>query len=226
MRLDRYYGDQFEIEHNHKIKGQAGAIRVLGYRNREWMGKFDDAIAAYQADSGKNAAGCDAANRFNYGSTNSTAPDMCWARKTNVKVGIGINLEQHITDDLGVFFRGMISDGQSEVQAYTSTDRSISFGALSQGSPWKRPADIAGIGMGVGWISASHARYLQMGGVDGFIGDGYLNQGAETVYEAFYSLGVVNAVWLSADFQHIVNPAFNADRGPVNIYGARVHAEF
>ena len=65
-----------------------------------------------------------------------------------------------------------------------------------------------------------------MGGVDGFIGDGKLNQGTEGVFEAFYSANILRAFWLSADFQHIINPAFNRDRGPVEIFGGRFHAEF
>ena len=30
----------------------------------------------------------------------------------------------------------------------------------------------------------------------------------------------------AADYQHITNPAYNADRGPVDIFGGRLHAEF
>ncbi len=86
--------------------------------------------------------------------------------------------------------------------------------------------DVTGVGTGLGWISKAHANYLRMGGVDGFIGDGTINQAMESVIEAFYSVNVVSSVWLSADYQHITNPAFNADRGPVNIYSGRVHAEF
>jgi hypothetical protein len=32
-------------------------------------------------------------------------------------------------------------------------------------------------------------------------------------------------VWLSADFQRIENPAFNAARGPIHIFGLRAHIE-
>jgi high affinity Mn2+ porin len=28
------------------------------------------------------------------------------------------------------------------------------------------------------------------------------------------------------DFQHIANPGYNRDRGPINVLGARVHADF
>jgi high affinity Mn2+ porin len=31
---------------------------------------------------------------------------------------------------------------------------------------------------------------------------------------------------LSADYQYISNPAYNADRGPVNIFALRLHVEY
>jgi high affinity Mn2+ porin len=223
FEISKFYGDQIEIEHTHKVFGRDGVVRVLGYRNRENMGNFNDAVAVFQADGAKNAAACPA---FSYGATNANAPDLCWVRKPQVKVGIGINLEQYVTSDIGVFFRAMYSDGQTEVYSYTATDRSLSFGALAKGSAWRRPSDVTGIGLGVGWISQAHARYLRLGGVDGFIGDGNIDQAPESVLEIFYSVNVLSSVWLSADYQHITNPAFNADRGPVNIFGGRVHAEF
>jgi hypothetical protein len=34
-----------EIERQHQLFGLAGAVRVLAFRNREVMGRFDDAIA-------------------------------------------------------------------------------------------------------------------------------------------------------------------------------------
>jgi high affinity Mn2+ porin len=68
-----------------------------------------------------------------------------------------------------------------------------------------------------------------MGGVDGFIGDGNLRlpAAAEGVGEVFYSYNILRAIWLTADYQLLWNPAYNADRtGPVNVLGGRVHAEF
>ena len=225
FRIDRHYGDQLELEHGHVLLGEPGAVRVLGYRNRELMGRFDDAVAVHAGDPSRNATTCPS-DVFSYGdSTNATAPDLCWVRKANVKVGIGINLEQRVHADVGVFFRGMYSDGQTEVYSYTSADRSVSMGALAKGRPWSRPRDLAGVGFGAAWISAAHARYLNAGGVDGFIGDGKLNQAAERVFEVFYSANVVSPVWISLDYQRISNPAYNADRGGVNVFGARVHGE-
>jgi carbohydrate-selective porin OprB len=99
-------------------------------------------------------------------------------------------------------------------------------GAVAKGSTWHRPFDVTGAGFGMSWISESHARYLAMGGVDGFIGDGSLHQAAEGVVEAFYSVNLFKALWLSADYQYLWNPGFNSDRGPVHIVTGRAHAEF
>lgn len=223
FRIWKFYGDQLEIAHDHTIAGQAGAARFLAFRNHVNTGRFNEAIAAYQADSSKNATTC---TGFNYGSGNATAPDLCWARRPNVKVGIGINLEQYVAQDVGLFFRALYADGRSEVDAFNSPDRSLSFGAVAKGTLWHRPFDVTGVGYAAAWISDVHARYLAMGGIDGFVGDGHLRQAAETVFDIFYSMNLLRAIWLSPDYQLISNPAFNADRGPVHIFAGRVHAEF
>jgi hypothetical protein len=223
LQLGRYYGDALELEHHHSFSGLDGAVRILGFRNREVMGRFDDAIQAFESNPADNAAAC---TSFNYGSQNAGAPDLCWVRKPNVKVGAGFDAEQHVTQDIGIFVRGMYSDGQTEVQAYTSTDRSLNFGALGKGSLWNRPDDVVGLGGGAGWISSSHARYLAMGGIDGFVGDGALTQAAETNFEAFYSVNLFKVFSVTADYQRIWNPGFNADRGPVNIFGLRLHGQY
>lgn len=222
-RIFTFYGQQAELERRHLLHGRPGAIRILAYRNHENMGKFSDAIAAFQSDPNKNATTC---TGFNYGSGNTGAPDLCWARKPNNKMGIGINLEQQVLDDVGLFFRGMYSDGKTEVFSYTSTDRSVSLGALANGSRWGRKKDLLGIGFAAGWISSQHAQYLNMGGIDGFVGDGRIKDRPEHVVDIFYSVNLLKTLWVTADYQHITNPGFNADRGPVNVYGMRVHAEF
>lgn len=223
LRLDRHYGDAVEVEHQHVLLGRGGAVRLLAFRNREVMGRFADAIAALRADPARNAAACTA---FNYGSQNVSAPDLCWVRRPNVKMGAGVNLEQHVTEDAGVFLRAFWADGRTEVQAYTSADRSVSLGALAGGTPWGRPRDLAGAAAGVEWISAAHAEYLALGGIDGFIGDGALRRAQEANVEVFYSVNVLPALWVTGDWQHVWNPAFNADRGPVDVLGVRIHAQY
>lgn len=226
LDIFKYYADALELEHDHVLFGRPGAIRVLGYRNYEVTGSFADAIAAFEADPAKNAAACIAADLYNYGSTNANAPDLCWVRKPHAKIGAGINVEQYIAPDIGLFLRAMYSDGRTEVDAFDSADRDLSFGTVAKGRLWHRPFDVTGAGFAASWISSIHAQYLAMGGVDEFVGDGHLRQAAESVVDIFYSANLLKAIWLTADYQRIYNPGFNADRGPVNVFGGRVHVEF
>jgi hypothetical protein len=223
FRFWEVYGDVFELEHDHVLFGQPGAVHLLIYRNRTFSGRFDDAIAAFRADPRKNAGDC---TSYNYGSRNFTAPDLCWVRRNNPKLGVGINVEQFVAKDVGVFVGAMVSDGQSEVDAFNPADRDLSFGALAKGTLWRRPFDVTGLGFALAWISDVHAKYLAMGGVDGFVGDGHLHQAPEAVLDAFYAVNLFKAIWLTADYQLLMNPGFNADRGPAHILGARGHAEF
>jgi hypothetical protein len=218
-----FHGDQIELEHKHELGGQPGKVRALAYRNVERMGRWDDAINTFRADPGKNATTC---TGFNYDSANAGAPDLCWVRRSNAKTGLGVSLEQSITEDVGVFFRGMKSDGKTEVYAFTSTDSSVSFGTLAKGSRWGRSKDTVGIGYAQNWLSRLHAAYLNLGGIDGFIGDGKINYKPEKLFEAFYNVNLNKYLWFTLDYQRVVNPAYNADRGPVDMYGIRVHAEF
>jgi high affinity Mn2+ porin len=223
FRFYKYFGDQFEIEHRHRLQDHPGAVRLLGYRNWENMGRFNDAVAARRAGPTHNAAAC---SSFNYRSQNRSAPDLCWVRRPTQKMGLGLSLEQELPGAIGLFARGMVSDGQTEVYSYTSTDSSWSAGLISPGALWHRPADSCGLAYHQGHISRSHAAYLEQGGVDGFIGDGRLTQAAEHVVEAFYSVHLLANAFISLDYQHIVHPAYNAARGPLDVYGLRGHADF
>ncbi len=59
------------------------------------------------------------------------------------------------------------------------------------------------------------------------LGDGKLTHyGTENILEAYYQARLVTGVFATADYQLVVNPAYNADRGPVNVFSGRVHIEF
>lgn len=219
----RYYNDSIEIERDDTFRNQPGSIKVLAYRNHEFVGRFADAID--ELGNNHTAANCPA-DSVTYGSTSTHAPDLCWVRKPNVKHGIGISVEQFILPDVGVFARAMYSEGRTEVDAYNSADRDVSIGAVGKGTLWNRPYDTAGLGLAFSWISGVHAQYLDLGGIDAFVGDGDLTPGAESVAEVFYSAHVWGPLWLGGDYQRLWNPGFNKDRGPLNIYGLRGHAEF
>jgi len=143
-----------------------------------------------------------------------------------VKYGFGLNLEQSVTSAVGVFARASWNNGEAETFAFTEIDRSLSVGALIRGTGWNRAADSLGLALVRNGISGPHRDYLAAGGLGFFIGDGKLSYASENIFETFYSLGVTKDVWLTADFQRIFDPAYNADRGPVSVASARFHYGF
>jgi carbohydrate-selective porin OprB len=46
------------------------------------------------------------------------------------------------------------------------------------------------------------------------------------VFDIYYKYHLVSSIWATADYQLINNPGYNADRGPVNVLGLRLHLEF
>ena len=77
-------------------------------------------------------------------------------------------------------------------------------------------------------LSNDRRKYLEAGGVSYFIGDGagHFRYRPERGVEMFYSVGLGKHLWVTGDWQRIQNPAYNAWRGPVNVYALRLHAEF
>ena len=209
MELDpkifRHYGDQIELEHRHRLAGREGAVRLLAFRNRARMASYTDALDAASGGT----------------------PDLNAVRDgEKTKTGYGVNLEQAVSADVGAFLRASRADGRTETYAFTEIDRSVSGGALIKGSAWQRARDTVGIAAVRNSLSDSHRAYLAAGGLGFFLGDGQLNYRPEQIVEAFYSFAATKALTLSADFQRIQNPGYNADRGPVRVASLRVHAEF
>ena len=154
------------------------------------------------------------------------APDLATSRKKRVKYGFGISLEQSVSSSVGAFARASWNNGEVEEFAFTEIDRSLSAGVLIKGAGWNRPADSVGIALVKNDLSAAHRDYLAAGGLGFFLGDGQLSYRSEGILETFYSVGLVKDAWLSADFQRIFNPGYNADRGPVSVVSGRFHYGF
>ncbi len=203
-RIFKFYGDQFEVEHGHKLAGREGKLRLLLFRNHANMGAFRDALAA----------------------ANGGTPSLDNVRRPQSKLGAGLALEQELSENLGLFGRANFNDGRTETFAYTEIDRSFSAGLSAKGRWWGRANDSAGLALVRNDISAAHRDYLAAGGLGAFLGDGQLNNyGSERTLEVYYSFGLARNLWLTADFQRIVNPGYNRDRGPVSIGSLRLHFE-
>ena len=207
--LGKHYGDQIELEHSHQFFAQPGKVRVLAWRNRAVLARFNDARAYRTAHP--NA---DPQTIFNV------------RNGEQIKYGLGINIEQAINGQAGFFLRAMKTDGRTETYAFTEVDDSLASGFLVGGSGWGRPRDSVGISLLRNGLSKERRQYLEAGGISFFIGDGALSYKPEQIVEAFYSIGFERGFWLTTDYQRIANPAYNAARGPVNVYAVRLHAEF
>ena len=75
-------------------------------------------------------------------------------------------------------------------------------------------------------ISADHSGYLAAGGLGVLVGDGALSYASENVVEAYYAFQIAKGLMVTADYQLLVNPAYNADRGPVHVFSGRLSARF
>jgi iron complex outermembrane receptor protein len=101
-------------------------------------------------------------------------------------------------------------------------ERSLAAGVSVKGRHWHRDGDTLGVAWVMNGISDAHRAYLSGGGTGFLIGDGRLdNYRPEEILEAYYSFNATRGLWFTVDAQHIANPAYNADRGPVNILVVR-----
>jgi hypothetical protein len=205
-RILRNRGDVFEGEYRYDVRKHPGAVRALEYLNHADAGTYSEAILLAKQTG--------------------AVPDVTATRRTGtLKYGFGINTEQEITSDIGVFARLGWNDGKTESFAFTAIDRLVTGGVSIAGKRWRRPFDTVASELTVGGLSAVHAQYLALGGHDFLIGDGRLQYGPEYVWESYYSGRVFPGFLASFDLQHVANPAYNQNRGPVWISSIRLHWE-
>jgi high affinity Mn2+ porin len=141
--------------------------------------------------------------------------------------GIGGNLEQQITPDLGIFARAGLANGNVQDYEITDIDRTFTVGLSQSGKPWGRPEDTFGLAGNVNTITKAHQAYFNAGGLGIVIGDGMLpHPGPEQILEAYYRYNLSSLWHVTLDYQFVNNPAYNRDRGPVSIIATRLHADF
>jgi high affinity Mn2+ porin len=140
--------------------------------------------------------------------------------------GVALNIEQELTADLGTFARASWNDGTQEAFEFTDINHSLSAGLSLAGKRWSRDQDTLGLAFVINGLSTAARRYFAAGGLGVLIGDGQLpDYGLEKIVETYYSAHLLEGLTVSADFQYVVNPAYNGDRGPISIFGLRIHAE-
>jgi len=206
-RLLRDRGDVFEGERRYSLGSRPGAVRLLGYLNHTDSGSYGKSLCL--------------------ASQTGATPDIDSTRHPGtLKHGFGLNIEQQISHDTGVFTRLGWNDGKTQDFAFTAIDRLGSGGVSVKGSRWKRRDDVVATSFTASGISGVHALYLTHGGLDFLIGDGKLTYAPEYVWESYYSARLFPGFSAAFDLQRVVNPAYNNDRGPIWIEGIRLHLEF
>ncbi|RVU91470.1 carbohydrate porin [Flavobacterium columnare] len=192
-----------EYTYKFKLNKRPGAIRALTFFNATYMGDYQKSIAL-------NPFSPDTKNVRTYGGT---------------KFGFGLNAEQELADDFGVFARLSWNDGKYETWAFTEIDKSFSLGGVLNGNRWNRKNDVFGLAYLINGLSKPHQNYLKAGGKGFMLGDGYLNYTPEHIVETYYAAELVkNQMYLTGTYQFILNPGYNADRqGPINVFSIRVH---
>ena len=202
------HAENFEYELRHGvIPKKSGVIRLLAFTNYANMGIYRDQILKAEE------AG--------------TTPDITdhpW--HITRKYGFGINLEQSLTHYLTAFARLGWDNGKTESFAYTEVDQTFSQGLGANGAWWHRKQDRAGIAFVTNAIGKDHQNYLAAGGLGFLLGDGKLNYGRENIVESYYTVHVWRGIYFAPGLQHIVNPGYNRDRGPVLVPSLRAHLEF
>lgn len=190
------------------LKERKTVFRALSYVNHANMGDYRQATSLLQQGIGQ-----------------LTPIIESTRQQGTIKYGFGLNAEQELTRDLRVGARWGWSEGRHESFAYTEVDSTLLLCADHTGRPWKRRLDKTGLAFVTNGISKDHQEYLRLGGLGFLLGDGNLNYGRENILEFYYNMHIWSGVFAGFDLQHINNPGYNRDRGPVLVPTLRLHID-
>ena len=207
-------GQTIEYDRKVSIKNHPGVIRCDVFMNSCTAPKYADAVKQLKAgnDTGLAQVFFSAKMGPAYG---------------GIKYGFGVNIEQEITNNIGMFFRYSWNDGKTASWEFTDIDESVQLGTNLSGKIWNRPTDNIGVAEVINGISKDHQDFLAAGGYTFIIGDGKLNYGREIITEAYYKSKINKFLSISFDYQLVFNPGYNKDRqGPISVPGLRIHVEF
>jgi hypothetical protein len=202
------HAENFEYELRRGfLPKRAGVVRLLSYTNYANMGIYRDQVALAEEEG--------------------TTPDITnhpW--HITRKYGFGINVEQNLTRYLTAFGRFGWNNDKTESFAYTEVGQTFAEGIGASGAWWHRKQDRAGVAFVTNAICKDHQNYLAAGGLGFLLGDGALNYGREDIIETYYTTHIWRGIYLAPGLQHINNPGYNRDRGPVLVPSFRAHVEF
>ena len=205
--FSRARGQNMEFELR-KGPGIKGTQRVLAFVNAAHMGTYREAVNAYVDGQDPTP---EITHHEHFGA---------------VKYGFGYNTEEQLTAHLRLAGRFGWNEGQHESFAYTEIDQSALVGGDYDGAQWGRPNDKAGVAFVSDAIKRDHQNYLRYGGLGFLLGDGRLNYGRENIVESYYNLHTTRGLYFALGLNHITDPGYNRDRGPIWVSTVRTHVDF
>ena len=208
-KVPNAHSETVEFEHNIAINKRNGSVRLIFSNTRSKAPSYDEGINALATN-----------DNFLLDVITGDAENTSYGGK---KFGLGLNIEQELTNEIGVFSRIGWNDGKYVSWAFTEIDQTFTAGLSVKGHRWNRSEDIFGIALANNGISNGHRNFLSQGGYGFIIGDGKLNYGHESIIESYYNAKIFKFLWFSFDYQLVNNPGYNKDRGPVHVFGLRAH---
>lgn len=158
-----------EIERRYQLFGRSGRVLLTAFDSRGRMGLLDEAIAVALASG--------------------TTPGPAAVRQYRGRLGVGIDMEQPVTPDFGMFARAGKAAGNVEAYEFSDIDRTVALGGSLKGRRWGREGDTVAVAIVENGISAERQQYLNLGGLGILVGDGKLpHPGPEQILKSYYSL--------------------------------------
>ena len=208
-KIPEAHSETLEFEHKISINKRNGNLQLIFSNTRSKAPSYKDGINAVATN-----------DNFLLDVISGDAENNSYGGK---KFGLGLNVEQELTNEIGFFSRIGWNDGKYASWAFTEIDQTFTAGLSVKMNWWKRDEDVFGIAIANNGISDGHRNFLKDGGYGFIIGDGKLNYGHETIIETYYNAKLLKFLWFSFDYQFVKNPAYNKDRGPVHVFGLRAH---
>jgi high affinity Mn2+ porin len=194
-----------ELEGRYTLWDHPGKVRLLGYLESAPMGSYKAAVVNYPTGM----------------------PDMADTRRYRYTYGVELNVEQEIAKDLGGFLRLALRDPNYEAYQFSDASRSLELGLSLKGTGWNRPNDNVGFAEMLDGLGHAQKEFFNDGGLGILIGDGKLpHYGPENVIEVYYNCELCKGINFTLDYQLAADPAFNKDRGPINIFSGRLRVKF
>jgi high affinity Mn2+ porin len=203
-----------EFERRWRIADHPGAVRLQAWIDHGYLASYNAATTLLLASPPppNTPQGVEL-----------TVPAAAFSYRS--KYGFGVNWEQEIAKNVGMFSRLGWQDGETAAAAFDDVDWTVQLGVSVKGAAWHRPNDTFGLLGNLAGASSDQQAFLKAGGTGILNGDGNLSYACEKSLETYYDIAIGSGCRLAFDYQFFADPAFNSDRGPVSVFGLRLHWE-